>query len=161
MATMTAEDAKKLEKEIELGKDWTMPEIHLGESVLWYQHPSSAPAMALVNKIYDRGLDLFIVKSDAGSISYHQRNFVRHRDDPNGGWQTKMQPCRDGTWAMTPFMHDMTTFMNKIGQYLERQQWLEEVVKEFRLYQEQADTDHREIAKLKSLMSAVTDISSS
>lgn len=77
--------------------DWQMPEVHIGDTVLYRVHEGAQPQMAFVAKVGKDTLELWALSPGYGGVD---KPSVRHKDDPR--LETSVEWKKFGTWEHRP-----------------------------------------------------------
>jgi hypothetical protein len=78
--------------------EWEMPNIFVGEPILFYTSPGVKPEVAFVETVSDRSLSVRVI-SGYNRVGVH-RDGVRHRDDPMLQFGEQRS---EGFWDYTDF----------------------------------------------------------
>ena len=77
--------------------DWKMPEVSLGDTVLFRAHEGAAAQMAFVSKVGQDTLELWALSPGYGGV---EKSSVHHKDDPR--LETSVEWKKFGTWEHRP-----------------------------------------------------------
>ena len=73
--------------------EWKMPEVNVGDTVLYRAHEGSVPQMAFVAKVGQDTLELWALSPGYGGVD---KSSVRHKDDPR--LETSVEWKKFGIW---------------------------------------------------------------
>jgi hypothetical protein len=76
---------------------WQIPEVVIGDTVLYYPHEGAEPQMAFVSRVGQDTLELWVLSPGYGGVD---RPSVRHKDDPRLANSTEWK--KFGTWGHRP-----------------------------------------------------------
>ena len=77
--------------------EWSMPEVQLGETVLYRPHGNAEAQMAFVAKVGRDTLELWALSPGYGGVD---KPSVHHKDDPR--LETSTEWKKFGTWEHRP-----------------------------------------------------------
>lgn len=116
MPSMTVDQIKRQEAEVEASRTFIPPDVQVGTSVNWYAHNGSHAFLGFVMRVMEKGIKLLVVGVDGAEMSHRYKQFVRHKDDP----QAKSNA--EGSWDHTPHHKAMLAVFAHIKEYLDHQQ---------------------------------------
>lgn len=76
---------------------WEMPEVHVGDTVLYRAHEGASPQMAFVARVGKDALELWALAPGYGGTD---KPSVRHKDDPRLADSVEWK--KFGTWEHRP-----------------------------------------------------------
>lgn len=77
--------------------DWKMPEVSLGDTVLYRPHEGAPAQMAFVSKVGQDTLELWALAPGYGGV---EKSSVHHKDDPR--LETSVEWKKFGIWEHRP-----------------------------------------------------------